>query len=147
MHEAFGQCVSAWFVAHELDMADLMDDIVDKLQTVVTPDKKEVMSFAERLYRCENADLPCHERLKDYLVEQIAQNWWEYIGGEVREEFVEMVKGLPELDRDICARRVEVLEEGLLEDDEDEEDEDDGDEDDEDNGDDDDQIEGKAGKD
>ncbi|EUC45021.1 hypothetical protein COCMIDRAFT_37251 [Bipolaris oryzae ATCC 44560] len=116
------QCYAAWSVADRLDMHDLMEHVVDKLESI-TPDRDEMMVFACRIFgKKRDGDLPGHYRIKEFLAKFIAENWWGYVreGGEW---FVERLERLPELERDVCEKRLEVLNERLDREDEKEEEE------------------------
>lgn len=127
---AFAQCCSAWAAADQLDMHDLLDHIVDKLEClIIDPHMRDVMRFASQVYDSfDDTDSPAHFRLKEYLTMFIASNWWVYIRDEaLSEEFIDRLQQLPELERDIYERRMRALEErlGEEEDDDDEDDSDD----------------------
>ncbi|EDU51505.1 hypothetical protein PtrSN002B_001559 [Pyrenophora tritici-repentis] len=114
MQEAFVQCIAAWGVAEKLCMHDLMDHIVEKLERHIEPELMAVVIFAAQIYEAEETPLPSQMRLKDYLATYIAQNWWIYVGDDhLSGPFIERLKTLPELERDIYARRLVALNERL----------------------------------
>ena len=128
MDAAFAQCVAAWFVAHALNMADLMDDIVDKLEEVVlTPGLAHVLRFARRVYAStsRNAGSLYHDRLKEYLAGFVAENWWAYLTSDLRDDFMQAVRECPELERDVYETRIVMLEERVQDEEEEEVDDDD----------------------
>jgi hypothetical protein len=125
MQEAFAQCVSAWTAAEALGMFDLMEHVIDKLDRLIEPGLDELLAFADLVYKSPDFDLPTHERMKDYLATNIANNFWIYLEDDhLRGEFLEKLKELLELERDIYARRIAALNERLLAGDEDEVEED-----------------------
>ncbi|KAJ5024857.1 hypothetical protein J3E72DRAFT_388151 [Bipolaris maydis] len=106
------QCCAAWNVADRLDMHDLMEHVVDKLQAI-RPGREEMMVFACRIFaKRGGVDLPGHYRLKEHLARYVAENWWEYIR-ELGTVFVGRLVRLPELERDVCEKRLEMLNERL----------------------------------
>ncbi|CAE7216780.1 hypothetical protein HRS9139_07883 [Pyrenophora teres f. teres] len=114
MQEAFVQCIAAWGVAEKLRMHDLMDHITDKLERHIEPELMAVFIFATQIYRAEETGLPSQVRLQDYLATYIAQNWWIYLGDDhLSSAFIERLKTLPDLERDIYARRLVALNERL----------------------------------
>ncbi|EUC37094.1 hypothetical protein COCCADRAFT_1876 [Bipolaris zeicola 26-R-13] len=114
------QGYAAWSVADRLDMHDLMEHVVDKLEGI-TPGRDEMMVFACRIFgKKGGGDLPGHYRLKEYLARFIAEDWWGYVR-ELGEWFVERLEGLPELERDVCEKRLEALNERLDREEEEEE--------------------------
>ncbi|CAI9635863.1 hypothetical protein GT037_000922 [Alternaria burnsii] len=122
MEEAFAQCVSAWFTAEKLGMSDMMDHVVEKLEGCIEPEMQDVLVFAYQVYVSQNTALPSQVRLKDYLAMCIAENWWIYLDDDnLSSDFIEKVKRLPELERDIYQRRLPALLERLSGDQEDSE--------------------------
>ena len=114
MEDAFVQCIAAWGVAEKLRMSDLMDHIVDKLERHIEPELQAVLIFACRIYESCDTGLPSRDRLRDYLATHIAENWWIYLGDDhLSGVFIERLKRLPELERDIYARRMAALNERL----------------------------------
>jgi len=116
MGEAFAQCVAAWGVAEKLGMHDFMDHIVDKLERHIEPELLPVLIFATQIYEAGDAAavLLSQERLKDYLATYIAENWWVFLADDhLSGGFIERIQRLPELERDIYARRMAALNERL----------------------------------
>ncbi|CAN9116040.1 unnamed protein product [Alternaria alternata] len=114
MEEAFAQCVSAWFTAEKLGMSDMMDHVVEKLEGCIEPEMQDVLVFAYQVYVSQDTALPSQVRLKDYLAMYIAENWWIYLDDDnLSSDFIEKLKRLPELERDIYERRLPALRECL----------------------------------
>jgi hypothetical protein len=114
MEEALAQCTSAWITAEKLGMADLMDDIVEKLERLEQPDLQVILVFASHVYESQDTALLSQEKLKDYLAVYIAEHLWIYLGDDdLRSNFIERLQQLPELERDIYQRRIPVLDERI----------------------------------
>ncbi|KAF1836248.1 hypothetical protein BDW02DRAFT_546657 [Decorospora gaudefroyi] len=114
MEEAVAQCMSAWFAAERLDMSDLMDYIVEKLQKRIEPAMYDVMVFACQIYNSPDTGLPSYQWLKDYLATSIAENYWIYLSDDhLSSSFIEKLQLFPELERDIYMRRLVALEQRL----------------------------------
>lgn len=110
VQEAFAQIISAWITAQKLDMTDLLDHILDKLERLAPWDMWHVMTFACLTYESQGPCLPAQERLKDMLATDIARNYWIYIEDDhLSASFVQRLKDLPELERDIFIRRTLTL--------------------------------------
>jgi len=115
MDEAFAQCIAAWGVAEKLGMHDFMDHIIDKLERHIEPELLAIFIFATQVYGAgDNTGLLSQERLKDYLATYIAENWWIFLADDhLSGGFIEGIQKLPELERDIYARRMAALNERL----------------------------------
>lgn len=109
-NEAFSELVAAWTVAEVLGMADMMEHMIDKLQRMAPWDLWHVMLFACNVYTAAGISLPAQDRIKEMLAGNIAENYWIYIEDDyLSAEFVQRLKELPELDRDVTVRRAELL--------------------------------------
>ncbi|KAH7380754.1 hypothetical protein BKA66DRAFT_531533 [Pyrenochaeta sp. MPI-SDFR-AT-0127] len=113
VQEAFAQIISAWVTALRLGMTDLLDHILDKLERLPS-DMWHIMAFACYAYESQKPCLPAQERLKDVLATDIAQNYWSYLEDDhLSKYFIERLQDLPELERDIYARRIVALDASL----------------------------------
>ena len=118
MVEAFAQMGSAWTVAEHLGMTDLTEHIVEKVESFAPWNLLNTIAFAWIVYASQGPPLPAKERLKDILATEIAQNYWTYIEDDhLNEIFIQRLKDLPELERDIYVRRTAALEAQLNEED------------------------------
>jgi hypothetical protein len=112
--EAYAQCVAAWSAARSLGMSDLMDHIIVKLKQLDEPGLTETLAFAIEIYDSPDTELLSYHDLKDYLATYIAQHWWVYVEDDhLSAVFIDTLKKLPELERDIYARRIAALDERL----------------------------------
>jgi hypothetical protein len=125
MEEALAQCVSVWTTAEALGMFDLMEHVIDKLGGLIEPGLDELLMFADLVYKSPDSDLPAHERMKDYLATNLANNYWIYLEDDhLSSTFIEKMKELPRLERDIYRRRIVALNERLSPEDEEQDDDD-----------------------
>ena len=114
MDESFAQCVSAWITAEKLGMSDMMDHVVEKLERHIEPGMHDVLAFACQVYGSQDTALPSQARLKEYLAMYIAENRLIYLDDDnLNSDFIERLKKLPELERDIIRRRLPLLEERI----------------------------------
>lgn len=122
--ESFSQCISAWESAESLGMNDLLDDITEKLEHRISPwPLWEVFAFACYAYSYTSVSLPAHDKIKALLADSMAEHYWIYIDDELLSgQFLERLREIPELERDIQGRRFPAInpQVGLPEDDEDE---------------------------
>ena len=112
VQEAFAQNISAWETALKLGMTDLLDHIVDKLERLAPWDMWDIMAFACHVFEETpgGSCLPVQERMKDLLATELAQNFWIYIEDEhLSAGFIQRLKDLPELERDIYERRTAAI--------------------------------------
>lgn len=108
--DCFVQITSASRAAEKLGMTDLMEHIVEKLERLAPWDLWNTMCFACLAYAWPSPHFLAQERLKDLLATEIAQNFWIYIEDEhLSTTFIQRLKDLPELERDINARRQVAL--------------------------------------
>jgi hypothetical protein len=84
-----------------------------------------ILTFAIQVYgKPESVDLPAHYRLKEYLATYMANNQSNYIRDDLlRPMFIDSLELLPEMDRDVCEKRLQALDEQLDESDDETEDE------------------------
>jgi hypothetical protein len=124
IEESFSQCISTWVSAESLGMNDLLDDITEKLEHRISPwPMWDVMAFACYVYGPSRVSLPVHDKMKALLADSMAEHYWVYIEDEhLSGQFLERLRELPELERDIQGRRFPAInpQVGLPEDDEDE---------------------------
>lgn len=117
MREGAAQCMSAWASAEKLGMTDLMDHIVDKLEQLASPDRWDLLAFAGLVYKSPAISLPAQVRIKDILATDIAQYYWDYVDDDsLSALFMQRLKDLPELERDVSVKRIDVLNAWLEED-------------------------------
>jgi hypothetical protein len=110
--EAFTQCLVAWKTADLLGMNDLLDCIVAKVRkiepwwTIWT-----IMLFARNIYETTDFLLSTHVEMRDILSSYIAEHFFDYmtVGSQLRNEFLKHLRQLPQLERDIYRKRLEVL--------------------------------------
>jgi hypothetical protein len=124
IEESFGQCISTWVTADLLGMNDLLDDITEKMEHRISPwPLWDVMAFACYVYGYTSVLLPAHDKMKALLADSMAEHYWIYIDDEhLSGQFLERLRELPELERDIQGRRFPAInpQVGLPEDDDDE---------------------------
>lgn len=109
-NEAFSQIVAAWTVAEILGMTDMMDHMIDKLAQLAPWDLWHVMLFACSVYRPSGISLPAQVKIKEMLAGSIAENFWIFIEDDhLSADFVQRLKDLPELDRDVSIERTRLL--------------------------------------
>ncbi|KAG9192050.1 hypothetical protein G6011_10784 [Alternaria panax] len=115
IEETFAQCVSAWITAEKLGMFDMMDHIVYKLERLPEPEMQTVLVFACQVYCSQDTALASQARLKDYLAMYVANNWWIYLDDDnLSSAFIQKLKTLPKLERDVYHRRLPALEERII---------------------------------
>ncbi|KAF2852879.1 hypothetical protein T440DRAFT_22080 [Plenodomus tracheiphilus IPT5] len=116
-NEAFSQIVAAWTVAEQLGMTDLMDHIIDKLERLAPWDLWHVMLFACTVYGSSGLLLPVQDRIKEVLARNIAENYFVFIEDDhLSVDFIQRLKDLPELDRDVTVERAAILDGRLRQD-------------------------------
>jgi hypothetical protein len=102
-----------------------MEHVIDKLGGLIEPGLDELLMFADLVYKSPDSDLPAHERMKDYLATNLANNYWIYLEDDhLSSTFIEKMKELPRLERDIYRRRTVALNERLSPEDEEQDDDD-----------------------
>jgi hypothetical protein len=110
VQKAFAEMYSAWVTAEKLGMLDLLDHICDKMERLAPWDMWDVMVFACHVYKSHGLDFTAQARMKDMLATDIAQNYWIYIEDDhLSTSFIQRLKQLPELERDIYVRRTSAL--------------------------------------
>jgi hypothetical protein len=110
--ETFSQCLVAWKTADLLGMDDLLDCIVAKIRkiepwwTICT-----IMLFARNIYETTDFLLSAHVDMRNILSSYIAEHFFDYVtgGGQLRNQFLKHLQELPQLERDIYRKRLEVL--------------------------------------
>ncbi|KAF2006976.1 hypothetical protein P154DRAFT_179983 [Amniculicola lignicola CBS 123094] len=107
--ESLTECVAAWSIAQELIMDDLMDLIVQKLQSMLRLELEEVLAFASQVYREADDGLEPRRDMKGFLVGRLAEGFWELVR-EHQTNFLGRLRMFPELELDVFRRRVGVLE-------------------------------------
>ncbi|KAF2464707.1 uncharacterized protein BDR25DRAFT_241617, partial [Lindgomyces ingoldianus] len=107
--ELIDECLSAWAVAEELGMLDLMEHIANKLRRSLPWPLEEALSVAGLVHKRKDSFDPIQNRLKDLLAGYIADNFWEYIGNHLT-SLVQKFKQCPELEQRVLEHRVEKLE-------------------------------------
>ncbi|KAI8936897.1 hypothetical protein NX059_006129 [Plenodomus lindquistii] len=113
---AFSQIVAAWTVAQTLGMTDLLEHLVEKLGRLALWDMMHVIFLASTVYSSPGVPLPAEEMMKDKLAGNIAENYWIYVEDDhLSREFIQRLKDLPELDRDVSAKRKALLDDRLTE--------------------------------
>lgn len=112
--ETFAQCISAWRTAELLSMDDLLEHIVGKIRaTQPWWDMFNVMAFACSMYQSQ-ISLQAHDDMKTLLSGYIAEHWFIYAEDDnLSSHFFTRLKQLPELERDIFAKRVAQLDRHL----------------------------------
>lgn len=92
--EAFAQCCSAWVVADELVMEDLLDYIVHKMEKIKPWGMFDVLAFADIVYKTEDSPFPAYAMMKDTLANFVADNYLKYVE-EYTTAFVDRMKEIP----------------------------------------------------
>lgn len=110
VQNAFAESMAAWTAAEKLGMTDLMEHVVDKVERLAPWDMWDAMAFACIVYQTAGPFLPVQERMKDVLATDLAQHYWVYIQDDhLSDAFIQRLKDLPELERDILRRRTVAL--------------------------------------
>jgi hypothetical protein len=107
--KAFADCCSAWRVADDLVMEDLLDYIVKKMEALRPWGLLETLAFAEVVYRMEGAPLPAYRLMKDALSELVADHYLVYLC-EYPNIFGERMVQIPEFLDDVHRARAKKLE-------------------------------------
>ncbi|KAJ4377429.1 hypothetical protein N0V83_000254 [Neocucurbitaria cava] len=108
---AFAQNMSAWAQALKLGMTDLLEHVINKLERLAPWDLWCIMAFACQVYKpSDGLLLPAEERMREILSTQIARTFWVYIEDDALcKSFRQRLSQAPELELDICLRRVDLL--------------------------------------
>jgi len=115
--EGFAQCMAAWVSAEKLGMNDLMDHVVEKLEQLENRNLWDVLAFACLVYRSPGISLPAQIRAKELVATDISLHYWDYVEDDsLSILFMERLKDLPELERDISVKRIPMLNAQLEED-------------------------------
>jgi hypothetical protein len=107
--KAFASCCSAWRVADDLVMEDLLDYVVKKIDKLRPWGLLETLAFAEVVYMMEGAPLPAYRQMKFALSELVADNYLVYLR-EYPEIFGERMLRIPEFLDDVHHARGMKLE-------------------------------------
>lgn len=115
--EFFAQCMSAWRIAEQLKADDLLNHIVEKIHAVHDMrdswDLWNPVMFSCSIYQAD-LQLDAHTELKALFSEFIAEHYHIYLaddhtGGLLLNRF----RQLPELEKDVLAKRIDLLERQL----------------------------------
>lgn len=114
VREAFAQMIAAWSIAETVNMTDLLDHVVDKMERLAPWDMCDVLAFAIQVYKSADLSLPAQQRMKDLLSAEIARHYWSYLEDEqLNGIFIQRLKQLPELERDVYTKRIATLNQNL----------------------------------
>lgn len=112
IQEAFAQCSSAWEVAQQLNMDDLQEHIIEKIQGIAPWDMYNAFGFALLVYNTDEVSSGACRRLKKMLCAFISEHYAIYLRDEaLRDQFLDRVGQLPQLAIDIHRNCASILEE------------------------------------
>lgn len=110
----FAECVAAWKIADRLVIEDLLDLIVVKIQQTLPWDRDDAWTLAKIVYETEGSPLKAYASMKGLVAEGVADNLLD-LAVTQGEYFVEPLRELPELQRDVYKRLMERAEAKLAE--------------------------------
>jgi hypothetical protein len=115
--EFFAQCMSAWRTAEQLKADDLLNHIVEKIHAVHDMrdqwDLWNPVVFSCSIYQADLA-LDAHTELKALFSEFIAEYYHTYLADDHTGGFLlTSFRQLPELEKDVLAKRIDLLERQL----------------------------------
>lgn len=106
--EAFAECFSVWGIADSLVIEDLLDHIVQKMETLKPWGQLEVLAFADEVYKTEDAPLLAYRMMKDALSRFVADHYLEYLRNHLT-AFGERLVQIPEFLDDVHRERGKIL--------------------------------------
>ncbi|KAG9202743.1 hypothetical protein G6514_003995 [Epicoccum nigrum] len=115
--EFFAQCMSAWRTAEQLKADDLLNHIVEKIHAIHDMrhlwDLWNPVVFTCSIYRADLA-LDAHTELKALFSEFIAEYYHAYLADDhTSDVLLTSFRQLPKLEKDVLAKRVDLLERQL----------------------------------
>jgi hypothetical protein len=109
MKEAIAQCVSAWATAEKLNMDDMLEHIAEKVKFLEW-DHEDVLTLSILVYRAPSPSLDAHNTMRDWISSYLSHHFWSYIKDEaIGHFFRKRLRMLPELERDVFAKRAQSL--------------------------------------
>lgn len=106
--ETFAQCMAALEVAQQLNMDDLQEHVIKKIQIAAPWDMYDAMAFACCVYSSPGVPSEACYQLRDMLSSYIAEHYTIYVRDEsLREQFLDRIQQLPELGGDVHVKVAE----------------------------------------
>ncbi|KAJ4304999.1 hypothetical protein N0V90_000527 [Kalmusia sp. IMI 367209] len=110
--EALAQCAAAWEIGDRLGMEDLLEHIAEKLEQLRPWELEDAFIFATIVYMTPDALLDGHERVKRLLTDFLAENFYD-LARKHGDSFTYRLQKVPELERDIHLKMVELAEQKM----------------------------------